>query len=521
MPYPIAKNNDSKGTILLILGFTAFNIILHSLSIGRYGIHRDEFLHLALGEHLSFGYMEVPPFIAFVARISTILFGDSTASIRVIPSLFSALTAMLAMYTVKTIGGRHFAIAATGLMLCLSPAMLATGYLLQPVVFDQFWWTLILCSLILYFHKENDKYLLATGAAAGIGLLTKYAILFLILSVVVALLISKKRKVFLNRNVWLAVLMAALIFLPNLTWQYMHNWPVFKHMQELQDQQLSHNTAYEFLTEHLMAHGTMILIWLPGLMLICLRSAFRPYRWLVITFMALLGTLVLLQGKAYYAFGIYPVIYAIGAYAVERSMKAFPKLGYALLLVVSLPNVLLLPVGVPILPINRMVSYFETLDKEYRFDSLLYWEDHQKHALRQDYADMIGWEELISLTVRAFHKVPSERRAEVTLFAENYGEAGAIDHLGKKAGLPRAVSLSSSFTLWAPESVKYHDLIYIDDKGIVERIKPLFRSGILIGEVEDPYSRESGTKVWLLQEPIADFNSHYQNALDEKRSFYK
>lgn len=519
MPYSIAnKNQDSKGTTLLILGFTVFNIILHSLSIGRYGIHRDEFLHLALGEHLSFGYMEVPPFIALVARMSTTLFGDSTASIRVIPSLFSALTAILAMYMVKTIGGRHFAIAATGLMLCLSPAMLATGYLLQPVVFDQFWWTLILCSLILYFHTDNDKYLLATGAAAGIGLLTKYAILFLILSILVALLISKNRKVFLKRKIWLAFLIAVLLFLPNLTWQYMHNWPVFKHMKELQDQQLTYNTAYGFLAEHVMAHGTMIAIWLPGLMLICFRSALRPYRWLVTTFVILLGILILLKGKAYYAFGVYPVIYALSAYALEQSIKAFSKFGYALLFVLSIPNILLIPIGMPVLPLNRMVSYFETLDRDYHFDALLYWEDHQKHALRQDYADMIGWEELIALSERALNKVPSERRTEVTLFAENYGEAGAIDHLGKKAGLPRAVSLSSSFTLWAPDSVKYHDLIYIDDKGIIERIRPLFRSGILVGEVKHSYSRESGTKVWLLQEPIADFNSHYQYALKAKRN---
>lgn len=521
MQYPTIRNQDIKGSTVLIVAFTALNILLHVLSIHRYGIHRDEFLHLALGQHLRFGYMEVPPFIALVGRMSTSLFGDSTIALRIFPSLFSALTTFLGMHLVKVIGGRHFAIAATGFLLCLSPAMLATGYLLQPVVFDQFWWTLILYGLIVYFHTGNDKYLLLIGVAAGLGLITKYAILFLITGILAGILFSKKRHVLLKRNIWLAALLAAFIFLPNLAWQYLHNWPVFQHMQELRETQLSYNTAYGFVVEHLMAHGTMILIWLPGLFLVCIKQSLRPYRWLVTTFVVLLLTLILLKGKAYYAFGIYPVIYAVSSYSVERSTAAFKKSRLILLAILCLPNIFLIPIGIPILPLKQMVRYFETLDKEHHFDALLYWEDQQKHALRQDYADMIGWEELIALTKKAYNLIPENRRHKATIFAENYGEAGAIDHLGKRAGLPPAISLSSSFTLWAPDSVNYEDLIFIDDKGIIQKIKPLFGSSILIGQVSNPYSRELETKVWLLQLPLANFNAGYQYALKEKRQKYR
>lgn len=521
MPYLTTKHQDVKGTSSLIVAFTVLNILLHVLSIHRYGIHRDEFLHLALGQHLSPGYMEVPPFIALIGRLSTTLFGDSTTAIRIIPSLFSALTAILAMHLVKVIGGRHFAVAATGFLLCLSPAMLATGYLLQPVVFDQFWWTLILYSLILYFQTGSDKFLLIIGLAAGLGLMTKYAILFLILGILAGVLFSKKRNLLLKRNIWLAALIATLISLPNLIWQYMHNWPVFKHMQELQETQLTYNTAYGFLAEHMMAHGTMILVWLPGLLLVCIRQSLRPYRWLVTTFVVLFFILIILKGKAYYAFGIYPVIYAISSYALEQSTTAFRAFRYILLVIFCLPNIFLIPIGIPILPLKQMVRYFETLDKEYHFDALLYWEDQQKHPLRQDYADMIGWEELIALTKEAHNKIPENRKRHATIFAENYGEAGAIDHLGKRAGLPPAVSLSSSYTLWAPDSVKYEDLIFVDDKGIIEKIKPIFGSCVLIGQITNPYSRELATKVWLLQSPSANFNTAYQHALKEKRQKYR
>lgn len=512
---------EHKRINLLIVLFTALNVIIHALSISRYGIHRDEFLYLALGEHPAPGYMEVPPFIALVARISTAIFGDSTASIRVISALFSALTGILSMHLVKVIGGRSFAVAATGFMLCLSPAMLATGYLLQPVVFDQFWWTLLLYSLVLYFRTGQKRYFLTMGIAAGLGLLTKYAILFLVVAVFASLMLSGRRKIFRKRDFWLAVLIATIIFLPNLIWQYRHHWPVFHHMRELQEQQLNYNTTYGFIAEHLMAHGTMILIWLPGLLLLLFRRSFKTYSWLAGTFCFLLLILILLKGKAYYAFGVYPAIYAISACAIEQSTARFRIVRNVVLLLIILPNILLIPVGIPILPLDRMVSYFEKLDSDYRFDALLYWEDHRKHPLRQDYADMIGWQELISHTGRAYKMVPQNRRQAVTIFAENYGEAGAIDHLGKKAQLPRAVSLSSSFTLWAPDSVTYRDLIFIDDKGMIENIKPLFGSVTLVGEVAHKYSREKGTRVWLLQQPKSSFNNRYQHALQQKRSVYR
>ncbi|MGY0040880.1 hypothetical protein [Pedobacter sp. NJ-S-72] len=157
-----------------------------------------------------------------------------------------------------------------------------------------------------------------------------------------------------------------------------------------------------------------------------------------------MGLLIYFKGKPYYAFGVYPVLFALSAYGIESiTLRINTALKYTIVCLVMLPNLLLLPLAIPILPIDIAVQYFSAV----HLDNLFYWEDGKKHATSQDYADMIGWEEMTAITAKAYAKIPHNQRVATTIFAENYGEAGAIDHLGKKYNLPGVVSLSSSFTL--------------------------------------------------------------------------
>ena len=75
-------------------------------------------------------------------------------------------------------------------------------------------------------------------------------------------------------------------------------------------------------------------------------------------------------------------------------------------------------------------------------------EDGSIHSLPQDYADMLGWEEMTALAAKAYNMIGDKESAFI--YAENYGEAGAITVIGKKYGLPEAVSFNESFQYWAP-----------------------------------------------------------------------
>ena len=53
----------------------------------NYGYFRDELHYIVAGEHLSFGYVDFPPVIAFLAVMMNLIAGDSVAFIHVIPAI--------------------------------------------------------------------------------------------------------------------------------------------------------------------------------------------------------------------------------------------------------------------------------------------------------------------------------------------------------------------------------------------------------------------------------------------------
>src|ERR1700740_232669 len=125
MPYQNRRSAYNN----LILIFVILKIGLNLLAISHFGFHRDELLHLALGDHLDWGYKEVPPFIALLAKISTTVFGDSVFATRIFSTIFSGLIIWFTGQIVVELGGRKFAITLACLALIFSPAFAASGYL--------------------------------------------------------------------------------------------------------------------------------------------------------------------------------------------------------------------------------------------------------------------------------------------------------------------------------------------------------------------------------------------------------
>ena len=98
-----------------------------------------------------------------------------------------------------------------------------------------------------------------------------------------------------------------------------------------------------------------------------------------------------------------------------------------------------------------LISYFNTLNEKYGIDLGRRFEDGSIHSLPQDYADMLGWEEMTALADKAYQMMADKKSAFI--YGENYGQAGAITVIGKKYGLPEAISFNESFQYWAPEAV--------------------------------------------------------------------
>jgi len=505
-----------------ILIFVVLKVSLNLLAISRFGFQRDELLHLALADHMGWGYKDVPPFIALLAKISTVVFGNSIFAARIFPTICSGFIIWLTGLITVEFGGKKFAIALACLALIFSPAFAASGYLFEPVVFDQLWWVLAVWLLIKYINTSSAKYLYILGAVVGIGLLTKYTMAFFTGALIIALIISKQRKLLLSWHIIIAASIALLIFLPNLIWQFQYHLPVITHMKTLQQQQLQLIKPSDFILQQLVDNGVALFAWLTGFMFLLFSPGLQRFRFLAFAFILIFAFYVVMNGKNYYLFGAYPMLFAAGGYGIESWLKTR---AYALQAVVialfTLPNLLIFPIALPVLPLDQTIAFFKARQKQFPFFNFVaVWDDQKIHPITQNYGDMLGWDELTAKVAKVWQSLTPDQQKHTQLYADNYGEAGAINHFGKQYNLPAVICLNSNFALWAPDNLDGQYIIYVDEQGgkNVEKLQLNLESYRKTDSVENPLSVEKGTAIFLLVHPKPALNEQYQKALAVQRS---
>src|SRR5262245_45388916 len=232
-----------------------------------------------------------------------------------------------------------------------------------------------------------------------------------------------------------------------------HNWPVLAHMAELQRTQLVNVSISNFILMQFLMNLPGLLVWLAGLAYFLFLNEGKRLRVLGYTYLAVILIFIIFHGKHYYTLGIYPVLFAAGGFLIERVFAARQRwvqpAVLALMIVIALP---VIPYSLPVLPHERMLVYAEE-SKRFGLESALRWEDGRIHALPQDDDDMIGWEELANVVIKTYQSLSDTEKARCAIYAENYGQAGAIKYYGKKHGLPEPASFNETFLFWAPDSV--------------------------------------------------------------------
>lgn len=504
-----------------ILIFVFIKIGLNLLAISHFGFHRDEFLHLVLADHLAWGYKEVPPFIALLAKITIAIFGNSVFAARIFPTIAGGLIILLTGSIVVELGGKRFAIALACLALIFSPAFAASDYLFQPVVFDQLWWVLAAWLLIRYSNTSSVKYLYFLGIVVGVGMLTKYSMAFFTFSLLLGILISKQRKLLWNRHILGAAALAILIWSPNIIWQLTHHLPVETHMSKLQHEQLQYLKPSDYIKQELLDNGIAVFVWLTGFIFLLFSFRLHKFQFLAITFVLIFTFFLVMHGKAYYLFGAFPMLFAAGGFGFERWLKTS---GYALrgvaIAIFTIPNLILFPLVLPLFPLDTTLGLFKYIHNHttaLRF--AVTWEDGKVHATTQDYADMLGWDEMANDVAKVWNSLTPAQQKQTGIYADNYGEAGAIHHYHQQLHIPDVFSLDSSFTLWAPDDFNCEYLIYVDDQGggNVESFKSQLESYKKMFVIENPLAREHGTAIYLLKGIKQGLHDRYTKELARKR----
>ena len=207
------KKIISDNAWLLILA--AAGVLIHIFPFSDLGFHRDEFLYLMLGKHLATGFWSNPPLIGVISWLGQLLPGDSLLKVRLLPALAGGLLIFLSGLIARELGGKRFAQVSAALAVMSSLIFMRAFSMLQPVPFDILFWTLILYVFLKYINSENKMYLVLTGVFFGLGMLNKYMVVFLAAGLMMGILVTPYRKLWVNKYLWLAVLIA---FVTSPTW---------------------------------------------------------------------------------------------------------------------------------------------------------------------------------------------------------------------------------------------------------------------------------------------------------------
>ena len=486
MIQPAAPNKAVIG-LLALLKFLIPFLLIHP----AFELQRDEYLYYQQGQHLDLGYLENPPLISYLGMISS-WFGAKEWSVRFWPAFIGLLTVIVTCLITARLGGKAFAQFLAGFGV-ITGAFLRIHILFQPNILDIFFWTLSIYFLVKFIQTNNQKDLLWLAISLALGWWSKYSILFLIASIVIGLLLTKHRKLLIQKKTYAAAAIAVLIILPNIWWQHAHKWPLIHHMQELRETQLVNVNTTDFIKDQFLLLFPVLIIWIAGLVWFFRSATYRILGWIYLSVILLL---MVGSGKSYYALGIYPALLAAGGLVWENMFSIRKWMRYIIAALIIGLTIPFIPIGLPMMQPQELASFYK--EKGIDKTGLLKWEDQKDHELPMDFADMLGWKELSEKAEKFYHSLPDTTESNTIIYCRNYGQAGALNFYGKEEWFQAmTISDNGSFVLWIPDRLSFDNLLLIGRNmpGVDDEVFQHFEKVTVIDSVTNKLSRQFGDKI--------------------------
>ncbi len=500
---------------MLLLGFIVAKFLFqYFLYNPHYDLQRDEYLHLDQANHLAWGFTSVPPVTSWISYIIQML-GNSVFWVKFFPALFGALTILVVWKTIEELNGNLYALVL-GATCALLSVLLRLNFLYQPNTLDVLCWTAFYFSLIKYFSQEKQKWLYIAAIIFAVGFLNKYNIVFLLIGLIPAVLLTGQRKVFNQRSLYFSIILSLLLISPNLYWQYINDFPVFYHLKELTRIQLVHVNRWDFLREQVFYFIGALPVIIAALYGVLFYAPFKKYRFLFWTFLFTLATFIYFRAKGYYAIGLYPIYISLGAVflgdILSKGWKNYLR-----------PVFLVIPVLFYVLLFNVFYSVESPEEilknrEVYQKLGLLHWEDGKDHVLPQDFADMLGWKELARKVDAICSHLP--KGTQTLIYCDNYGQAGAINYYSKNKTL-KAVSFNADYINWFKLEKKTDNFIRVKDFDSrdeeFQKTSPFFNKSYVADSVNNSLAREYKTTIFVFMEPKIDVNQRLRSEIEKEK----
>ena len=451
-----------------------------------YGFHRDELYFLDAARHLPASYVDQPVLTPLLARVSLSLFGMSLTGLRLWSALAAGATVVVSGLTAHELGGGRrpqlLAAVGTGTM----PALLAIGHLAGPTAYDVLAWAALALVVIRIGRTGDCRWWVAAGLILGLGIANKHSIGLFAVALVAGALLSGGRAMVLNRWFLAGAAIAVAFTIPDLWWQAQHQWATIAMTRALnQDNGGLGNAGTWVIGQLIIVTPALVWVWPAGLRFLW-RSGRPLWRALAWAYGLLFVLFALTTGaQIYYLAGAYPYLLAAGFVAIDRWLAARPGRVRNLLLATALTTAAVLPLALPVLPAADVGWTYKVVHNN---------------------GETIGWPQLVQAVHAVWVSLPPAQRAHAVIFTSNYGEAGAINELGRTDGLPTAVSGHNSEWWWGPGNPRATTVVAVGGAGYDGYLAGFFASVQPVATLSNPVgirNQEWGGHVYLCTGPIS------------------
>jgi hypothetical protein len=503
----IPADPDLRDALRLAALFAVFKLALHIATnawqahIG-WGYFRDELYYILCGQHLAWGYVDHGPVVAVQARLAILFFGKSLVGLRLFSALAGAKQVFLTGLIAWALGGRRAAQSLAMLCVMVAPQYLGVDSFLSMNSFESpFWMSCILIVILMQRAAvtENPKpqWWLVLGAVAGFGLLNKPSMLFFLIALLYGILLTPQRRLLTSWYFLFAVAIVALITMPYLLWQIHNHFPTWEFLRngQVKNKNVILSPLAFLGAQITQVHPLTIFVWAAGLVSLLRNKSTRGYRWIGFTFLIFLALMMKMHAKDYYVTPIYPMLFAAGGLAWERTFAlrgwgkgliqrnrafAFPIMQSLLIIT----GILILPMAIPVMHPQTLVDYSRAL--HLKGDNT---ETMKTGPLPQFYADRFGWQEEVDIVAKTFHSLTPQDQQRVCIFGGNYGEAAAIDFLGRLQhdDLPPAMSGQNNYWLWGTHGCD-PNLVIAVIHDTPQEVSTKYESVTIVGVRDNPFA---------------------------------
>ncbi|MDZ7604020.1 MAG: hypothetical protein U5K79_00195 [Cyclobacteriaceae bacterium] len=249
------------------------------------------------------------------------------------------------------------------------------------------------------------------------------------------------------------------MFSPYLIWNALHDWPTIEFLGGAARKYDSLSPLSFLIGQFLINNPSNLLIWTSGLIWFFKYRKEPATQMLSIIFLTILAILLINgHSKPEYLAPIFSVLFIGGAILIEK-WTAKRKTLAGIIIAIQLTGVIVLPLALPILPVDTFLAYSKTLGMAPSTP-----EGHELAELPQFYADMFGWENQAKSITAAYHSLSPEERSVCAIFGDNYGRSGAIDYFSDKYDLPLSIGSHNNYWIWGPDNFNGELVIILSDE---------------------------------------------------------